>query len=187
MLKKLLASLLVVGATALPAAAGADFGSVTPSTKLAASEATKTVLPTDDVVFAHKSAALDDVAVQQLRTVARWMRHNPGMLVLEGHANSLGAPAYNDDLSMRRAEIVRQHLMGYGISSDRIMLVVYGESGAEAKPSPLDRRVVMYATKKSPKAIVRARLDRGDALSAVWTRKGVLFTETHGASIVATR
>lgn len=187
MLKKLLASLLVVGAAALPAAAGADFGTVTPSKELAASEATKNMLPTDDVVFAHESSALDDVAIQQLRTVARWMKHNKGMIVLEGHANSLGSARFNDDLSMSRAEMVRDHLMGYGVPSDRIMIVVYGESGAEAKPSPLDRRVVMYATKKSPKAIVRARLDRGDALSAAWTRKGVLFTETHGTSVVAVR
>jgi len=187
MLKKLLASLLVVGATALPAMAGADFSSDTPNEKLAASEATKKVLPTDDVVFKHGSAALSDSASQQVATAARWMKHNKGMIVLEGHANVLGSARFNDDLSMHRAEMVRDHLMAYGVPSDRIMVVVYGESGAEAKASPLDRRVVMYVTKKSPKAIVRARLDRGDALSAAWTRKGVLFTETHGSSMVATR
>jgi len=187
MLKKLLASLIVVGAAAAPAAAGPDFISVTPTAKLAASEGRRPMLPTDDVVFAHKSDALMDSAAQQVATVARWMKHNPAMVVLEGHANSLGTAAYNDDLSMRRAEAVRAHLMAYGIPSDRIMIVVYGESGADAKPSPTDRRVVMYATTKAPQSIVRARLDRGGALSAVWTRKGVLFTETHGTSIVATR
>ena len=67
------------------------------------------------------------------------------------------------------------------------MIVVFGESGADAKPSPTDRRVVLYATTDSPQNIVRATLDRGRGLSAVWTRKGVLFTETHGASMVATR
>lgn len=187
MLKKLLASLIVVGAAALPAAAGPDFTSVTPNAKLAASEGTRAMLPTDDVVFAHGSAALMDSSAQQVAAAARWMKHNRGTIVLEGHANSLGAPAYNADLATRRAEIVRQHLMALGVPSDRIMVVVYGEAGSEVRPSPLDRRVVMYATTQPPRAIVRATLDRGQAISAMWTRKGVLFTETHGASVVATR
>ena len=188
---KPLLALMFLAAAAGPAAAGPDFISVTPTAKLAASEGRRPMLPTDDVVFENDSTALLSSGQEQVAIVARWMKNHPReSVVLEGHANSIGVAAYNEDLSARRARQVRLHLLAYGIPSDRIMIVVFGESEAQARPNPIDRRVVIYATHDALPNIVRASLGRGKALSVTWTRNGVLFTETHGArppETIATR
>ncbi len=179
-MKTLLATLFLAAA-AVPAAAGPDFVASTEHPKpLAASHSERAILPSDDVVFEHNSAALMDSAQQQLVTVARYMKsHKNVRLVVEGHTNNLGAAAYNEDLATRRADLVRNHLVALGVPTDRIMMVVYGEAEAQLVTSPIDRRVVMFATRDSTDRILAKSLRRGQALMAAWTRQGVLFTEHH--------
>jgi hypothetical protein len=195
-LKTILAGLVGVSLAAAPVLAGPDFtGPAAKAKPLAASaEATKMILPEDDVVFMNDSSALLDSGIQQIQTVARYMKKHPSLrIVLEGHANSLGSAAHNEDLATKRADIVRMHLIGNGISSDRIIVVVYGESEAEPVPSPIDRRVVMFATTESPGVISRRLMRSQRALSVTWTndrgKNPTLITETHGTIVeqVATR
>ena len=48
--------------------------------------------------------------------------------VVEGHADSNGAAAYNKQLSQRRADAVRNALIrDYGIAANRLSAVGYGE------------------------------------------------------------
>jgi type IV pilus biogenesis protein CpaD/CtpE len=178
---KTLLAILLLAAAAVPAAAGPDFVASTVDPRpLAASHSERAILPSDDIVFEHDSAALIDSAQQQLVTVARYMKsHDNVRLVVEGHTNNLGAAAYNEDLATRRADLVRNHLVALGVPSDRIMMVVYGEAQAERVASPIDRRVVMFATRDSTDRILAKSLRRGQALMAAWTRRGVLFTEHH--------
>lgn len=178
----LLASLLV--ACAGPATAGPDFASKAHGPrKLAASEANKKILPTEDVAFAFNSTALLDSSHQQVESVARWLERNPKQnIVLEGHADSTGTARYNEDLAARRADMVRLHLMGHGISSDRILVIVFGEAKAKRTQSPIDRRVVLHATAEGLETAAQRELKRHRALHATWTKKGVLFTETHGVT-----
>jgi outer membrane protein OmpA-like peptidoglycan-associated protein len=180
----LLASLLFATAIAGPAAAGPDFASESHGPKkLAASEAKKKILPTEDVAFAFNSAVLLDSSHQQIETVAAWLARNPEQnIVLEGHADSTGAAIYNEDLAARRADIVRLHLIGHGISSDRILMIVFGEAKAKRTQSPMDRRVVLHATADGLETAAKRVLKQHRALHAIWTRKGVLFTETHGVT-----
>ena len=104
---KPLLALMFLAAAAGPAAAGPDFISVTPTAKLAASEGRRPMLPTDDVVFENDSTALLSSGQEQVAIVARWMKNHPReSVVLEGHANSIGVAAYNEDLSARRARQV---------------------------------------------------------------------------------
>jgi hypothetical protein len=58
------------------------------------------------------------------------------------------------------------------VSSQRIVLIVYGEMVARGRIDPLSRRVIMYATDRSPSEIATASLDRKRALSAVWVDRG---------------
>ncbi|HEU0031190.1 MAG TPA: OmpA family protein [Kofleriaceae bacterium] len=187
-MKNLIASLVLLAATAASAAAGPDFVSTAPHGKsLAASPGSRDVEPTDDVTFTHDSAALDESARDQLNHVARWLRRNPAKkLVVEGYTDHLGSVDYNEDLATRRAQSVRWYLMKQGVPSDRVVLVVYGEVGADLAGKRLDRRVVMYATSQTPRQIVRASIDNKYALSAAWTERGALFTEARGRAI-ATR
>ena len=183
---KTLLALVFLAATAVPAAAGADFISVTPTAKLAASNGTRQILPTDDVVFENDSAALLSSGLDQVATIAHWMKNNPReRVVLEGHTDSLGPAAHNRDLAARRARQVRLHLMVHGIPSDRIMIVVFGESEAQPVPNPIDRRVIVYATHDTIDHILVASLGRGTELSASWTRHDVPFTVTRGARMAA--
>jgi outer membrane protein OmpA-like peptidoglycan-associated protein len=194
-MKKILAGLiLTLGAGS--AVAGPDFtGPAAKAKPLAASaEATKMILPEDDVVFLNDSAALLDSGIQQITRVAKWMKRHPSMrLIVEGHANSLGTASHNADLATARADMVRMHLIGHGIASNRIIIVVYGETEADAKPNSVDRRVVLAATKEAP-AVVSRRLMRSQrALSVTYTndrgKNPTLITETHGTITeqVATR
>ena len=45
-----------------------------------------------------------------------------------GHTDSVGTEEYNMGLSLRRAEAVRQYLVGKGIAADRLIVRGYGES-----------------------------------------------------------
>ena len=49
-------------------------------------------------------------------------------LQVEGHTDSIGADAYNQDLSERRARAVRDYLVSKGVNARRIGSVGYGES-----------------------------------------------------------
>jgi len=179
-MKTLFASLFLAALTT-PAAAGPDFTSPSPRTRpLAASPASSEIGPLDDVVFATDSTQLTESAFLQIESAARWLRQHPDhKLVLEGYTDGTGGFLYNEDLATRRAFMVRQHLMVVGVSPDHIMMVVYGEQGAKGGENPLDRRVVLYATKLSPPQIAAASFDRKHALSSFWRQDGVLVTENY--------
>jgi len=190
-MKPLLASLLLV-LLASPAAAGPDF--VTPSPRpnaLAASAGTRDFTPEDDVTFAHDSAALTPGAIMQVDSAARWLRSHPRQrIVVEGYADHTGLASYNEDLATRRAQSVRTRLLDRGISSDRIVIAVFGESFADPAGNPLDRRAVMYASDLPTRALVTASLERKLALSAMWTERGALYTEGQWSPpvhVIATR
>ena len=171
-------ALVAAAASAAPAVAGPDF--VTPSPRpreLAASRGVRDVPPSDDIQFDFDSHALSPTAQQQLASAATWMKRHPRhRLVLEGYTDGSGYRVYNEDLATRRAAMARNHLIALGVPAGRIILVVYGETAARAWDDPLGRRVVFYATDRSPTEIATASLDRKGALSAVWISQGTLFT-----------
>jgi outer membrane protein OmpA-like peptidoglycan-associated protein len=178
-MKTLLATILLA-AVAAPAAAGPDF--VTPSPRpraLAASSGVRDIGPQDDILFGFDSHALTSASQQQLASAAAWLKTHPRYrIVLEGYTDSSGFQVYNEDLATRRAAMARSHLISLGVSSDRIILVVYGEVGARGPVDPLSRRVVMYATDRSPSEISTVSLDRKRALRAVWVeRDNALISE----------
>ncbi|MCR4301753.1 MAG: OmpA family protein [Sulfuricaulis sp.] len=51
-----------------------------------------------------------------------------GLIVSTGHADSIGSPEYNMDLSLRRAEAVKTYLISKGIDSNYINIAGAGES-----------------------------------------------------------
>lgn len=167
-MKSFLASLLLVAATALPAVAGPDFGSPTPhGRELAASDGDRQILPSDDLEFDFDSAALDSLALARLKTVAHWLKDNPRVrLVIEGRTSSAGPAGYNQSLGLRRASIVRAHLIALGMPKDRLVMVVYGESGADPVPSSTDRRVVLIASRESTNTILAKSRSRGNLMAS---------------------
>lgn len=48
-------------------------------------------------------------------------------VIVTGHADRLGTMAYNDDLSLRRAQQIRDILLGAGVPAEKIEVVARGE------------------------------------------------------------
>jgi outer membrane protein OmpA-like peptidoglycan-associated protein len=71
---------------------------------------------TADVLFDFDRAELRPQAEGVLRDVARQLRERGARVAIrvEGHTDGLGTDAYNDSLSLRRAEAVRGWLAGPG-------------------------------------------------------------------------
>lgn len=100
-----------------------------------------------DVLFATASDELNPDAVARLRPLARYLRANPGVRVaIDGHTDSRGSNAYNQDLSERRAESVRDALDDMGVRYARFRITGHGEtspiaSNRNGEGMRLNRRV----------------------------------------------
>jgi outer membrane protein OmpA-like peptidoglycan-associated protein len=79
------------------------------------------------VLFASSEAELLPSARNQLSEVADALRQSDSLLTIEGHTDSRGPDLYNEELSLRRAERVRDFLVSRGISADRITVRGLGE------------------------------------------------------------
>lgn len=80
------------------------------------------------VYFAFDSYAVPEDERKKIRRAARFLKENSSAsLRLEGHADERGAADYNMVLSRRRAGSVKELLRSYGVESDRIETVGYGE------------------------------------------------------------
>jgi hypothetical protein len=181
MTMKLLLALLLLSSIAIAdrGPPAPDFLGTAPprhiDSSLVASPINTPVEPLDVVAFRLDSHELSDAGVSQVASAARWLKANPRYrIVLEGHTDILGVNAYNEDLANRRINTVRTRLLKSGVHSDRIVMVTYGETEAKDPENPNDRRVVMFATKMSPRAVVDASLANRPALVATWSERNSL-------------
>ncbi len=91
------------------------------------------VVALDGVTFEFNGDRLRPDAATILEDAAEVLNRYPEMLVeVAGHTDSIGGDAYNQTLSQKRAEAVRQFLIGKGISAERLTAVGYGESEPRA-------------------------------------------------------
>jgi outer membrane protein OmpA-like peptidoglycan-associated protein len=68
--------------------------------------------------------------------------------VIEGHTCNIGTAEYNLALGDRRANAIREYLVGRGISADRLRTVSYGEErpkydNAREETRRLNRRAAL--------------------------------------------
>lgn len=93
------------------------------------SDACAGVIRLRGVNFDFDRAEIRPAARPILDQAAQRLNQCPGeRLQVEGHTDSIGADAYNQDLSERRARAVRDYLVSKGVSGGRISAVGYGES-----------------------------------------------------------
>jgi outer membrane protein OmpA-like peptidoglycan-associated protein len=79
------------------------------------------VVTLGDVLFEVDRAELKPGATRTLGELVQVLRENPNSTVaVEGHTDSTGGREYNLSLSQRRAESVRNFLIGQGIEASRI-------------------------------------------------------------------
>jgi OOP family OmpA-OmpF porin len=106
------------------------------------------------VNFESNSDRLLPGAENVLRQAAESLRRNPTIKVeVAGHTDSDGAAEYNESLSARRAQTVRDYLVSQGVSPARMTTRGYGEMQPVADNSSADgksrnRRVVLRITER---------------------------------------
>lgn len=82
-----------------------------------------------DVVFETGKADLKPGASQRLQPLAQYLKANPEVKVrIDGHTDSQGTDAYNQQLSEARAQAVRTALGGMGVDGARVTAVGHGEA-----------------------------------------------------------
>lgn len=82
----------------------------------------------EEVLFATDSANLRPGAVDRLRPLADYLRDNPGVRVaIDGHTDSRASDAYNQGLSLRRADSVRAAFDEMGVTRARFNVQGFGE------------------------------------------------------------
>jgi len=98
-----------------------------------------------DLLFRTDEDVLSEATSGKLEQLAQSLTRNPEVRVrLDGFADERGDEQYNQALSVRRAEYVRDLLIGAGVPSDRITVNAHGESPAAEQTVDsfaLERRV----------------------------------------------
>ena len=87
-----------------------------------------------------KSTIRPDAAPVLNEAVATLKAEGGIAVIVEGHTDSVGTDAYNQKLSHRRADAVRQYLVKHGIPANRITTEGFGESRPVASNDTADGR-----------------------------------------------
>ena len=82
----------------------------------------------DRVFFATNKSSLTTASRATLRKQATFLRKNKSLNVtIEGHADERGTREYNLALGEKRAQAVKNYLIGLGINPDRVSTISYGK------------------------------------------------------------
>jgi len=80
------------------------------------------------VFFDYDKSDIREDAAAVLRRKADVLRASPQVQIrVQGHADERGSTEYNLALGNRRAESVRQFLVGFGLADSRFSIISYGE------------------------------------------------------------
>lgn len=115
------------------------------------------VMTMGDVLFDTDQAQLKSGGEASVGKLANFMTTYPDRVVLiEGFTDSTGSDAHNQDLSMRRAEAVRNSLVRQGIASQRLSTLGHGEAkpvatNDTASGRQMNRRVEILLSDESGK------------------------------------
>lgn len=87
------------------------------------------VISLSDILFDVNQATLKPGAAQNIARISTVLRqYSDKQISVEGHTDSDGSDAYNQDLSQRRAASVREALVAGGVNADLITSKGFGES-----------------------------------------------------------
>ncbi len=107
-----------------------------------------------DVKFDFDKANVKQDSYSDIENLAEFMKQFPQTATtVEGHTDSTGNPAYNQKLSERRADAVRNVLVNqYGVAADRINAVGYGASNPVADNATSEGRAINRRVEASVEA-----------------------------------
>ncbi len=83
----------------------------------------------NNIFFDSDSHTLKDISLVELEKIIEFLELNSNLKVeISGHTDNTGAPAYNLDLSQKRADEVVKYLVGKGIEAARLRAKGYGDT-----------------------------------------------------------
>lgn len=93
-------------------------------------KAEEKIVITQKIHFEFDRATIRPISYPILDDVASLLARNPQIahVRIEGHTDWIGSDAYNQNLSQRRADSVRNYLIQKGIAPDRLIAVGFGET-----------------------------------------------------------
>lgn len=119
----------------------------------------------ESIFFDFDKATLRAKSIEQLNTMAKILKENPSYKAkLTGHTDAKGSNEYNQNLSQRRADSAKNHLLSLGIAASRISIDFNGEINPIAKnerPGGIDnptgrqynRRVILSVLNSTGKEV----------------------------------
>lgn len=100
---------------------------------------TGTEFTLNNIYYDFDKTDLKNASIVELDKLVLIMKENPGMVIqLTGHTDRRGPSSYNQKLSKKRAEAVKEYLVNKGISADRIMTDGKGETDPAVSGSEID-------------------------------------------------
>jgi outer membrane protein OmpA-like peptidoglycan-associated protein len=114
------------------------------------SEGEISVRLTNDILFDTDSYALRSTSRSTLTELANNFEQYPdNRIIVEGHTDSTGSDAHNQQLSENRAAAVADYLIDQGVSSSKIVVYGFGEarpksSNETAEGRQMNRRVEIH-------------------------------------------
>jgi len=115
--------------TPATAAPGCDGAIAAPAAPAASPRAAAKVTLNADALFDFDKSVLKPAAIASLNSLAGKVKSlTLEVIVAVGHTDSIGTDAYNQKLSIRRAEAVKKYLVSQGIEAKRIYVDGKGES-----------------------------------------------------------
>ncbi len=97
---------------------------------------------TSRTFFNYDSSILLPGGINEIARVASVLRRYPQTRIeVGGHTDSKGSEAYNQQLSLRRAQAVRDALIHQGVAPNRVVAVGYGETQPISSDNAMNRRV----------------------------------------------
>ncbi|ACL06954.1 OmpA/MotB domain protein [Desulfatibacillum aliphaticivorans] len=99
-----------------------------PNTQVEVQEDKVVVTMDNSILFAVNSSTVQPAAQGTLRDIAQVMVKYPDtQIMVKGHTDSTGGEEYNQQLSERRANVVKNILISYGVPAHRITAIGLGE------------------------------------------------------------
>ena len=81
----------------------------------------------DRVFFDYNSAELDEDAQELLQDQVAWMKQYDASVTIEGHCDERGTIEYNLALGEKRAQAVKNYIIGLGVDSSRVSTISFGK------------------------------------------------------------
>ena len=103
----------------------------------------------ENIFFDFDKFDLKPESLSSLRRLVKFLDENPNVnIMITGHTDNVGSSAYNQKLSLQRAESVRDYLLEHGVLSGRAMVEGKGDRepmvpNTNSKNQALNRRITI--------------------------------------------